>query len=80
MEHAQPDMPVNYTYVKEGDRMVVTQSDAEEAGVVLRKENDHDDDDSSLTSRSLANSKKIRSARGTCFRGRFLVLSADCLI
>ena len=34
----KPDMPVTYTYTKDGDRMVVTKGDAREAAVVLREE------------------------------------------
>ena len=50
----KPDMPVKYTYVKEGDRMVVTQSHADRSRCpITKREDDHDDDDSALTSRSL---------------------------
>ena len=45
----KPDMPVKYTYVKEGDRMVITKDDADEAGLVLRKDDHHDDYDQALT-------------------------------
>ena len=42
----RPDMPVTYTYTKEGDRMVITKVTLTEAGFLLQKGNDHDDDDS----------------------------------
>ncbi len=41
----RPDMPVRYTYVKEGDRMVDFEDHPGEAGRGIHKGNDHDHDD-----------------------------------
>ena len=51
----KPDMPVKYTYVKEGDRMVISKITLAKPVVDLRKDDDHHDYDQALTASVVSN-------------------------